>query len=181
MVTEQDILNTGMVGLVEVLNGSIQAPSTNSYRQNLVANNLFASLEPAAAFGLLARGQVGYVLEHQEEYIQTLRLPDVSYLRHLPESKTYTFMYSAPDLAVKVKADHESAEELERLVDDYLGAGSQQVWLIYPRDEEVYVYYSQHSLECYGADDELVATAIFPVRVAINIRDLFQYPWHKRR
>ncbi|MCA9915687.1 MAG: Uma2 family endonuclease, partial [Anaerolineae bacterium] len=139
MVTEKDILNTGMVGLVEVQNGEILSRSPNSYRQNLVANNLFALLEGYAALGLLARGQISFVLHHNADNIETLRLPDVSYLRTLPKPSRNSFIYGAPDLAVKVKADYETAADLETLVQDYLGAGAREVWLVYPREEELYV------------------------------------------
>lgn len=169
-----------MVGLVEVQNGEILARSPNSYRQNLVANNLYSMLESYAALGLLARGQISFVLRHSGNHIETLRLPDVSYLRTLPESSANSFIYGAPDLAVKVKADYETAADLEVLVLDYLQAGTRQVWLVYPRDEELYVYCAPQALELYSADDEIEVSEILPVSVTLQISDLFRYPWHKQ-
>ncbi len=180
MVTENDVLNTGMVGLVEVEKGEIVARSPNSYRQNLVANNLFALLEPYAALGMLARGQIGFVLRHSGKNIETLRLPDVSYLRTLPQTSGHSFIYRAPDLAVKVKADYETASDLEAMVLDYLQAGARQVWLVYPRDEELYVYCAPQVLEYYGAQDKIEVSEIFPTSVTLQISDLFRYPWHKQ-
>lgn len=180
MVTERELLETGMVGLVEVLDGVIQARSPNSYRQNLIANNLYALFEPFAALGLLARGQIGYVLAHEQRDIQTLRLPDVSYLRRLPLRTDHTFIYRPPDLAVKVTADYETPPQLEQLITDYLQAGSREVWLVYPRDEELYVYCAPQLVECYGIEDEIEVQEVFPVRVTLRVGDLFVYPWSKK-
>ncbi len=169
-----------MVGMVEVLDGEIQARSPNSYRQNLIANNLYSLLEPSAAIGLLARGQVGYVLKHEREDIRTLRLPDVSYLRTVPEASMHSFVYGAPTLAVKVAADYETAPQHQRLIEDYLQAGSRQVWLVHPRDEEIYIYCAPQTVECYGSEDAFDVEEVFPVRVTVKVGDLFVYPWNKK-
>jgi Uma2 family endonuclease len=67
---------------------------------------------------------------------QVVRGPDVSFIRwerfpgrELPKERVWAV---APDLAVEVLSPGNTAAEMERKVADYLGAGTQVVWIIDP-------------------------------------------------
>lgn len=177
MPSEIDIIETGLLGFIEVINGEIITPSPNSYKQNIVAQNIYQGLRPAAALGLLMHGHMSYVLLRNQAGVHTMRLPDVSYMRHVPEFSATNLLPAAPDFAVKVIAEYETAAQHERLINDYLAAGTQLVWVAYPEQDEVHVYWQNGQIELYTLTESIVLEAIFPVRVDLPLSDIFTYPW----
>jgi Uma2 family endonuclease len=106
--------------------------------------------------------EAGYVLSHDPD---TVRGPDVSYVRAeripaagVPEG----FWDLAPDLAVEVVSPSETAEEVREKVRDFLAAGVQLVWTIYPRSREVIVHTPDGLARTYGIGDTLVFPDILP-------------------
>lgn len=177
MPSEMDIIETGLLGFIEVIDGEIITPSPNSYKQNIVAKNLYQAVRPAAAFGLLMQGHMSYVLMRHADDVYTMRLPDVSYTRHTPDFGITRLLPAAPNFAVKIVADYEIADQHERLISDYLAAGTQMVWLVYPDQEEIHTYHIDGRIARYAKADSIEVEHIFPVRVEIALDDIFNYPW----
>lgn len=83
---------------------------------------------------------VGFVLATDPD---TLRGPDLSFvsterLATLPRRRS--FFVGAPDLAVEVLSPSNTRWEIEVKVEEYLGAGSQAVWVVDPRRKTVVVH-----------------------------------------
>lgn len=177
MPTVADILDTGLLGFIEVIEGDIVTSSPNSYKQNLVAQNLYRILNPASAVGLLMRGHMSYVLKRVGDDVHTMRLPDVSYTRHMPSFGAPSLLPTAPDFAVKVVAAYETAAQHERLIGDYLAAGTLLVWLVYPEQGEIHTFESDGRIGHFVAADTATVEDIFPIRAAVPLREVFTYPW----
>jgi len=115
---------------------------------------------------------LGYILRRNPD---TVRIPDVSVVRRervvaggIPEG----FWPGAPDLAVEIVSPHDRAEEVHERVRDYLGAGTQQVWVLWPRSRTVTVYWPDGTARELGPDDQLTGGDLLP-GFAIPVRDLF--------
>jgi Uma2 family endonuclease len=72
----------------------------------------------------------------------TARIPDVAYIRNaklesLPDADVP--IPFAPDLAVEVISESESAFDAERKVGEYLRGGTLEVWQVYPNERRVRV------------------------------------------
>ena len=82
--------------------------------------------------GVVLGAETGFLVGHDPD---TVRAPDVSFVRadriqgELPES----FFPGAPDLAIEVLSPNDSASEVQEKAEDWLHAGSHEVWLIDPR------------------------------------------------
>ena len=78
------------------------------------------------------RVETGYRLEQNPD---TVRGPDISFVL-LPRGSGVTltrrFVPNAPDIAVEVVSPSNTAAEMERKVGEYLAAGAQRVWVVYP-------------------------------------------------
>ena len=75
--------------------------------------------------------ETGYILLSGPD---TVRGPDVSF-RLVPRSgrrQRVGFLAGAPDIAVEAVSPSNTASEIERKVGEYLAAGSQRVWVVYP-------------------------------------------------
>jgi Uma2 family endonuclease len=173
MATETEIMEIGVLGFVEVVNGQIINLSPNSYKQNRIAQNIYRQLRAYSAHGFLTNGHMSYVLKRNGDDIQTLRLPDVSYMRNEPDFSQQALLPRTPTLAVKVVAVYETVSQLEQQISDYLQAGSEQVWLVYPDMEEVYCYLENGLTLRYTHTDTMIVTGLFPLRAEIPIQRFF--------
>ncbi|MEM9193163.1 MAG: Uma2 family endonuclease [Myxococcota bacterium] len=94
-----------------------------------------------------------------------LRGPDVGVVRRErePSGKGQAgWLEGAPDLAVEVSGDQQSASDLARKALEYLGAGAQMVWVIDPEPKRVMVYTPPSNIQVLGEDDTLDATDVLP-------------------
>jgi Uma2 family endonuclease len=104
----------------------------------------------------------GFILGRNPD---TVRSPDVFYVRAeripttgIPEG----FWEVPPDLAVEVVSPSESAADVRDKVRDYLSAGTQLVWIIYPRSREVMVHTPDGLAKTYSEGDELAGFEVLP-------------------
>jgi Uma2 family endonuclease len=88
---------------------------------------------------------VGEVFNSQNLYVlgpNTKRAPDVSFLRAERASRIdpNADIPGAPDLAVEVVSPNDTASAMRRKLLQYLAAGGQCVWVVYPETREVEVW-----------------------------------------
>lgn len=50
------------------------------------------------------------------------------------------FPKAPPDLAIEVVSPSNTPREIYQRISDYVAAGYQRVWLVYPEDREVYIH-----------------------------------------
>ena len=95
---------------------------------------------------------------------ETVRRPDAAFLRAErvaridPET---SIIDGAPDLAVEVVSDSDSAEALERKTDEHRAAGCEAVWLVYWRLKKIYVHTADGVRE-FRDDDALTGAPLLP-------------------
>jgi len=110
----------------------------------------------------------GYLLSRAPD--RTVRQPDISYLikDRLPSAMKSVYCEGAPELAVEVVSPTDSAAELNRKVQQYLEAGSKEVWVAYPDTRSVHVH--RPGGNTYrAAETDTLTSDLFPgwsVRVA---------------
>ena len=121
----------------------------------------------------IERSLMEYILQHPigEIYSEAsfalspsrVCIPDVSFLRNELAIKTDPdrIFQVAPDLAIEVVSESESALDLREKIQDYLDAGSKAVWAFYPKLRVVAVY-AQSSLKEFRGDQVLEAPEILP-------------------
>ena len=130
---------------------------------------LWARSGPGGCVGV----ESGFILARNPD---TVRGPDVFYVRAerlppggIPES----YWEMAPDLAVEIVSPSESAEDVREKVRDYLAAGTDLVWVIYPRTQEVIVHTPDGLARTYSQHDVLAHFDILP-EFTCGIAELFQ-------
>ena len=107
-----------------------------------------------------ARVETGYTLRTGPD---TVRGPDVSFVFHpLVEGRGSGFPSGAPDIAVEVFSPSDTAPEMARKVAEYLAAGSQRVWVVYPAGRRVVVHQADGSVVSYGGDDVITDEELLP-------------------
>jgi len=89
--------------------------------------------------------------------------PDVAFLSNEAAAKgdPEHIYRGAPDLAIEVVSESESAQELREKIQNYLDAGSKAVWAFYPKLRVIAVY-GQSGVREFRGDQVLEAPEILP-------------------
>jgi Uma2 family endonuclease len=95
-----------------------------------------------------------------------VRLPDVSFLswEHFPnrELPAEPIPDLAPDLAVEIVSEGNTATEMERKLQEYFVAGVRLVWYVYPEQRTVHVYTSPRDVRILDEEQSLEGNAVLP-------------------
>lgn len=155
---------------VEVINGEIVAGERDvTFLHVVIIDNLYDLLKPFAKAHKLGRVQtdgVRFVLAGTLEDIKRARKPDFSFIRagRIPADFDWAGDFlGAPDLAVEVASPGQSNPVLLDKITDYLTAGTEEAWLIFPWRKEVYQYRRDEEVpRIYRSGDVINTSALFP-------------------
>jgi len=135
--------------------------------QNGIAFVLTSFVKPRALGKVFT--ETGYRLS-----TDTVRAPDVSLIRaERARSLDLTRRFEcAPDLAVEIISPSETAAEFAHKVGQYLHAGVEVVWVIYPEDRTIHVFESSRKGRILEGGDLLDAPGLLP-GFSIPVSELF--------
>src|SRR5574341_1066376 len=183
-ITEEDLLRLGAEDrLIEVINGEIVEMTPVGFLHHIITENVHEVLKTFVKLhrlGHVFMDGLIYVLKRDKRgRVIKSRVPDTSFIRRGRVPKDFDLKRpfpGAPDLAVEVVSPDETAEDIIAKVRDYLEAGSEQVWVLYPDHKELHQYINGDStVHTYQFSDTLATDALFPGLV-ISISDSFSIP-----
>jgi Uma2 family endonuclease len=103
----------------------------------------------------------------------TVRVPDVAFIRSGRDIATDRPFEGAPDLAVEVVSPTNTPREIDHRISDYFAAGCKRVWVLYPEHREVYIH-GLAGVKGLRAEDSLEDTELLPgfsVKVSMLFED----------
>jgi len=111
---------------------------------------------------LAGRG-LGRVWSEQAFHLfgDTVRIPDIAFVRAGRSIEPRQLPEGAPDLAVEVISPSNTPREIDRRISDYFAAGCRRVWLVYPEHREVYVH-GLAGVVCRRGDELLEDPELIP-------------------
>jgi Uma2 family endonuclease len=104
----------------------------------------------------------GFILADNPD---TVRAPDIAFVRteRLPAGELpLGYLRLAPDLAVEIISPSETAEDIQEKVEDYLRAGTSQVWTVYRKTRSVVIHYANGSTSVLRENDSLEGGDLIP-------------------
>ena len=107
-------------------------------------------------------GDTGFILATDPD---TVRAPDLAFVRkeRLPPGELpLGYLRLAPDLAVEVVSPSETAEDVQEKVDDYLRAGTRQVWTVFRKTRSVVIHFANGSTSVLREGDNLDGGDLIP-------------------
>jgi Uma2 family endonuclease len=121
----------------ELVEGELITVSPTMPEHNDVRDTLLVALR-----NFLAGRGLGRVWSEQAFHLfgDTVRIPDIAFVRAGRSIEPRQLPEGAPDLAVEVISPSNTPRELDRRISDYFAAGCKRVWLVYPEHREVYVH-----------------------------------------
>jgi Uma2 family endonuclease len=113
-----------------------------------------------------------------------VRIPDVSFLSwvHFPDRElpSEPIPRLVPDLAVEVLSASNTAQEMNRKLQEYFAAGTQLVWYVDPEAQGITVYTAPEQWIELGIEDVLDGENVLP-GFQLSIRELFDRAGRRRR
>jgi Uma2 family endonuclease len=153
--------------LFEVIDGQrVELPPMSAFAA-IIASRLLGALH----YFLLSHPLGEAVMETLFQLalpIDRNRRPDVAFVsfqrwprsqRQSPEANAWKVV---PNLAVEVVSPHDYLEDVLDKIVEYFEAGVEQVWLVHPRHQLIYVYESWSKVKILTVADELDGGPVLP-------------------
>ncbi len=121
----------------ELVEGELVTLSPGMFPHNIVRDNVLVAFR-----AFLAGRKLGTAVAEQSFHLfgNTVRVPDVAFIRSGRDLATDRPIEGAPDLAVEVVSPSNTPREIDRRISDYFAAGCRRVWLVYQEHREVYIH-----------------------------------------
>lgn len=122
--------------------------------------------------GLVMPDGLAYILRRDPDH---LRIPDVSFVAwdRVPEEGILEgYWEGPPTLAVEIVSPNDRADDIHSRVQDYLEAGSAQVWVLWPRRSSISIYRPGADTRELGPDAQLDGGEVLP-GFTVRVSDLF--------
>lgn len=124
----------------ELVEGELKRMSPTSFEHGRIAANIAVHLGYHVRqhrLGVICIAEAGFVLWRNPD---TVRAPDVAFVRAERVAHPGGFMPGAPDLAIEVMSPSDSASAVSFKVSQYLRAGTRAVVVVDPEKRVVYLY-----------------------------------------
>lgn len=149
----------------ELVRGELIMMTPASTRHGKFAARLVRALGSYAEeheLGEVYTAEPGFELEAEPP---TVRAPDVAFVRREripPEGEPDGFWAIAPDLVIEIISPSETAQAIHDKVADYLRAGTQLLWLIYPASQTAMEYLPSMDARRLTVEDNLNGGDVVP-------------------
>ncbi len=139
--------------IYELHNGVLIEVAGSKYRQTRLAmwiGHLITAFDEEHNLGGAVTGPDGAV--ELDDY--NTRIPDVGYITagRAREQDEDSYIQGAPDLAVEVVSESNSAPEMQQCAGEYLRAGALLVWIVDPAKRTIDVYQPGGTRTPLGSD-----------------------------
>jgi Uma2 family endonuclease len=150
----------------ELINDRLVEMPPMSNRDMTVADNVLIHLSPFVRKKRLGRVGREWIVRLQPDARRSWR-PDAAFVsferwpieRQVPDIDPWDIV---PELVVEVISHTNTADDTMDRLQAYFGAGSKQVWVVYPRHGRVYVYTAETKVQILTPADELDGGDLFP-------------------
>lgn len=167
-VTEAALNALSSDARVEVVNGEIVEMSPVGGRHDIIAQNINRVIDPFVmgnGVGLVFMDGLMFYLKRSGDRLYQARVPDLSFVRAdaIPDDWDDEKPFpGAPTLAVEIMSPDDKVTDVMEKTREYFEAGTEQVWVAYPRTQEVYQYLGIKEVRIYSDDEPMDVSALFP-------------------
>lgn len=164
ITTAEQLLAAGDIGRCELVRGELIMMSLVGPNHGNIANRIAFYLTRhvlAEDIGSVYAAETGFMIARDPD---TVRAPDVAFVRkdrlHLTPKRGY--FPGAPDLAAEVLSPDDTASEVLAKVEEWLNAGTEEVWVADPERKTIAVYRKDQPVHVLSEKDELTSESLLP-------------------
>jgi Uma2 family endonuclease len=189
LMTLDELIQMGSDGHIEIIDGEVLEMPGDGGLHHVISGNTYDVLKPfvvANKLGMLFFDGLHFLMDSQAGGLKNSFVPDISFIRKedlradWDIEKPYP---GVPTLAIEVISPGNDAEQVQVKVRTYLDKGTEQVWLMYPKTQEIHQYINGASVtvRIYRAGEEVDAAALFPGIQGLIVDTLFKLPSYMKR
>ena len=157
--------------IFELIEGEIveKMPSFTPSKIGMRIGRFVGNFVDERDIGYVTGADGGYILSDEDTFN-----PDVAYIskEHLPEIPKREVI-GPPDFAVEVKSPTDSKRAMRQKAEKYLAYGTRLVWLVFPDDQAVEVYWLDDDVQTVGIDGVLDGRDVLP-GFTLAVADIFK-------
>lgn len=172
VTTAEELLHARDIGRCELVRGELVMMSPSGGRHGRISHELAYALEQHVRprhLGTILAAETGFLLSRDPD---TVRAPDVAFVRSGRPCDTEGFVPGAPDLAVEVLSPDDRPGYVREKVAEWIEAGTRAVWVVDPRKRAVTVHGPRRKPRVLGENDTLRAGSVLP-GLEIAVREIF--------
>jgi Uma2 family endonuclease len=175
LITADDLMKMPSNGTKqELVRGELRTMAPAGFEHGDIGLELASRLRQFVKthqLGKVVGSEVGFVLSRDPDHV---RSPDAAFVRasRLPAAPVVKFFPGAPDLAAEIISPHDTAEELQEKINDYLTHGVQLIWIIYPRTRTAQVHRPNQPTQTIPPTGSLTGENLLP-GYEVKLADLF--------
>lgn len=162
ITTAEELLRAGDIGRCELIRGELHVMIPAGYEHGRITVNLATPIAIHAkvnSLGTVVAAETGFRLAHNPD---TVRAPDVAFVRADRPGPDRGYYPGAPDLAVEVLSPDDRPGYVRDKVAEWLEAGTRAVWVVDPRTRAVVVHEPGGEPRKYGEADTLPGGEVLP-------------------
>lgn len=159
-------------GVVELIDGEVRKMTPAGLEHGEIAMLIGEHLRAYVRqheLGKAWASEVGFIIRRNPD---TVRAPDVAFVRKERLVKTTSYFEGAPDLAVEVISPNDTYTEVDGKVLDWLQAGTELVIVINPRKRSASIHRSLTKVDRVDINGSLDGGTVVP-GWTLPLRDLF--------
>lgn len=172
VTTAEELLRAGDIGRCELVRGELHMMIPPGARHGVITVNLTAPIAnhvKANGLGTVLAAETGFCLARDPD---TVRAPDVAFVRTDRPKPDRGYYPGAPDLAVEVLSPDDRPGYVRDKVAEWLEAGAHAVWVVDPRTRTVVIHESGGEPREYGEADTLPGGDVLP-GFELAVREVF--------
>lgn len=165
MITTADqLLRASGLGRCELVAGDLRMMSPAGFRHGVVTARIAAAMAShveARGLGTVLAAETGFVIAQDPD---TVRAPDVAFVRaeRLTAGMPTGFFVGPPDLAVEVLSPNDRPGDTAARIDDWMRAGTQQVWVVDPESRTLVVHRQANELNAFAEHQSVSGDDVIP-------------------
>ena len=171
ITTAEELLRAGDIGRCELIRGELRTMIPPGYRHGRLQVRLGRKLDEfveAQELGTVL-GEVGFILSRDPD---TVRAPDVAFMRQGHPEPERGFLSGAPDLAVEILSPDDRPGYVADKVAEWLEAGTAAVWIVDPDARTVTVHEPDRA-PCVVNDTKILRGGDLLPGFMLEIREIF--------
>jgi Uma2 family endonuclease len=165
-------------GLYEVIDGRFREKTIGAYECRLAAV-IHGVLNRSGEDNPRGRALIEMIFDFRPTVDRECR-PDVAFVsferwgrdRRIPQTQSWAVV---PELAVEVVSPTNTADEVAEKLEEYFQVGVRRVWMVYPRQSEVYDYSAPTEVRVLVLGGELDGGELLP-GFRLPLTGLFEQP-----
>lgn len=165
ITTAEELWRAGDIGRCELVRGEVimMSPANPEHARVMARLSylIMTWLDEHPDAGEVWSGDPGFIIQRDPD---TVRAPDIALVaRHdVERTQTTGFARGAPRLAIEIISPNDAASEVLAKVQDWLNAGTEEVWVVDPQRRTVAISRKDQPVRGLGEKDELTSGSLLP-------------------